>query len=367
MKKLLKHALFHNLAKSSIAVPLKMNLSEQSFGSNEQQINLEHNKRARLIQLNEVNQSLSSDSTFVGFIEKYKYFGKDSGTSRDEISKELYMSGFLLLDFSESKERTIFLAQKSPEGPPAHRVQTLDVIIATYNEVTTIEEVVNSILELTIEGLFIKIIIIEGNSSDGTRDKIMQYVDHPRVTLILEEEPKGKGFAVRLGLAKASSDLVLIQDADLEYDVNDYEALVRPLMTGVVSFVLGARERTLNAKLGVRHFEDAVLLSRMANIANHFFRLLFNTTYRTSLRDPFTMYKVFRRDCIHSLNFESEKFDFDWEILAKLLRIGYQPLEIPVSYESRSFKEGKKTKIISDPLTWVIACFKFKLKKINDL
>lgn len=362
-----KHALFQNVVRNSISVPTKMNLSKKSFGNDEQKIKFEHNKRDRLIQLNEVNQSLLPDSTFVGWIEEFKYFGKDSETSRDEISKELYMSGFLLLDFSESKERTVFLAQKSSEGPPAHRVQTLDVIIATYNEVTTIEKVVNSILELTIEGLLIKIIIIEGNSSDGTRDKIKQYVDHPRVLVILEDEPRGKGFAVRLGLAKSRSDLVLIQDADLEYDINDYEALLKPLMTGVVSFVLGARERTLNAKLGVRHFEDAVLLSRIANIANHFFRSLFNTTYRTSLRDPFTMYKVFRSDCIYSLNFESEKFDFDWEILAKLVRIGYHPLEIPVSYESRSFKEGKKIKLISDPLTWLIACFKFKLKKINNL
>jgi hypothetical protein len=101
------------------------------------------------------------------------------------------------------------------------------------------------------------------------------------------------------------------------------------------------------------------------NVGHVFFTGLFNVVYGTRLRDPFTMFKVFRRDCIHGLTFESNRFDFDWELVGKLVRAGYRPLEIPVNYRSRSFAEGKKVSFFRDPLTWIRACFKYRFTRLG--
>jgi len=100
-------------------------------------------------------------------------------------------------------------------------------------------------------------------------------------------------------------------------------------------------------------------------VGHVFFTALFNVVYGTRLRDPFTMFKVFRRDCLHGLTFESNRFDFDWELVGKLVRAGYQPIEIVVNYRSRSFAEGKKVSFFRDPLTWIRACFKYRFVRLG--
>lgn len=106
------------------------------------------------------------------------------------------------------------------------------------------------------------------------------------------------------------------------------------------------------------------MASMALNLGHWFFTTLLNVCYFVRLKDPFTMYKVFRRDCIHGLPFECNRFDFDWEIVIKLIRRGYVPVEIPVNYRSRSFKEGKKVSIIRDPLTWFRAVIRFRFVQI---
>jgi hypothetical protein len=101
------------------------------------------------------------------------------------------------------------------------------------------------------------------------------------------------------------------------------------------------------------------------NFGHLFFTGLFNVVYGTRLRDPFTMYKVFRRECLSGLTFESNRFDFDWELVGKLVRSGYVPLEIPVNYSSRSFSEGKKVSFWRDPLTWFRACLKYRFQPLG--
>jgi hypothetical protein len=101
------------------------------------------------------------------------------------------------------------------------------------------------------------------------------------------------------------------------------------------------------------------------NFGHLFFSTLFNVTYGTRLRDPFTMYKVFRRDCLHGLRFEANRFDFDFELAGKLVRAGYRPIEIPVNYRSRSFTEGKKVSFFRDPLTWIVACVKYRFQPLR--
>jgi hypothetical protein len=115
----------------------------------------------------------------------------------------------------------------------------------------------------------------------------------------------------------------------------------------------------------MREFADSPVVSALMGIGHWVFRTLFNLVYCQRLRDPFTMFKVFRRDCLYGLAFESNRFDFDWELVGKLVRAGYTPLEIPVNYRSRSFSEGKKVSFWWDPFTYFRACLKYRFQKLG--
>jgi len=208
--------------------------------------------------------------------------------------------------------------------------------------------------------LGLEVIIVKSKSTDGTRDFVLQYANHSRVRLILEEKPMGKGHAVRTGLKAASGDVILFQDADLEYDINDYDALVAPVLRFQNNFVLGSRHSGGKNSWKIRRFSDSPGLSIVFNFGHVLFLTLFNFLYSQRLNDPFTMFKVFRRECLYGLSFECNRFDFDYEVVIKLLRKGYKPVELPVNYRSRSIKEGKKVTVIRDPLTWLRALVKFR-------
>lgn len=230
---------------------------------------------------------------------------------------------------------------------------TLSVIVPVFNEIGTVRAALDALLAKRIAGLELEFILIESNSTDGSREIVLSYRDRPGVTIILEPAPRGKGHAVRAGLARATGDIVLIQDADLEYDLADYEVLLAPILARERTFVLGSRHGQGGFK--IRHFEAQPLRAFVLNTAHWAFTLLINASLGLWLRDPFTMYKVFRRDCVQGLTFTCNRFDFDWELLIKLVRAGHRPLEIPINYTSRSFAEGKKIRIIRDPLTWLWA------------
>jgi glycosyltransferase involved in cell wall biosynthesis/SAM-dependent methyltransferase len=243
--------------------------------------------------------------------------------------------------------------------------RTLSVVLPAFNEAATFEPLMESVLRKEVPGLDIEVVLVESNSTDGTRQMALKYQDHPRVRLVLEDRPQGKGHAVRTGLAHARGDFILIQDADMEYDLEDYDALLEPLISGREAFTLGARHGGGTWKM--RQFNDQPLLATVLNIAHWGFTTLINVCYLQRLKDPFTMYKVFRRDCLYGLKFECNRFDFDWELIIKLVRKGYRPLEMPVNYRSRSFKEGKKVSLFGDPITWLKVCFKLRLEKIDPL
>jgi glycosyltransferase involved in cell wall biosynthesis len=244
----------------------------------------------------------------------------------------------------------------------ASPIVTVSVIVPVYNEISTVRPALDALAAKRIAGFEFHLIIIESNSTDGSRDAALAYRGRPNVTVILEERPKGKGHAVRAGLAAATGDIILIQDADLEYDLGDYEKLLAPIAAGEHAFVLGSR----HTKKGwaIRKFTDQKLHALVLNLAHWSFTLMINASLGIWLNDPFTMYKVFRRDCIKGLTFECNRFDFDWELLIKLVRKGYVPIEIPVSYHSRSFKEGKKVSMFRDPLTWMAALVKYRFQRL---
>ena len=251
----------------------------------------------------------------------------------------LRLLGKMLPDSTKKKHRRIVasgmmvFSRKAAETAPR-----LSVVVPAFNEAATFRTMMDALIAKEIAGMEIEIIVVESNSTDGTRDIAQQYATHPRVKLIFEEMPRGKGHAVRTGLAAATGAYVLIQDADLEYDMEDYDSLVQPLVNGRHAFVLGSRHGGRNL-WKMRQFTGQRGLSSFLNLGHWFFTTLVNVLFLKRLRDPFTMFKVFRRDCLTGLRFECNRFDFDFELLIRLMQKGYTPVEIPVNYRSRSFHE----------------------------
>jgi glycosyltransferase involved in cell wall biosynthesis len=237
----------------------------------------------------------------------------------------------------------------------------LSVVLPVYNENETIAEVIEAVLGQKLEGVDLELIVVESNSTDGTRAVVQSYRTDARVRVVLQDAPAGKGNAVREGLRCARGDIILIQDGDLEYKVEDYPSLLAPIIRGHADFVLGCRHVPGRP---MREFDGNRATSKVLNAAHWFFTGLFNVAFRSHLADPFTMYKVFRAECIEGLPLVANRFDFDWEIVAKLVRRGYVPVEVPVSYTSRGFDKGKKVRLVRDPLTWFVAVVRFRLCEV---
>jgi glycosyltransferase involved in cell wall biosynthesis len=229
--------------------------------------------------------------------------------------------------------------------------------MAVYNEAETVATAIDRVLAVDIPDVEVELVIVESNSSDGTRSIVTRYAADERVRLVLQDVPRGKGAAVREGFRHATGGIVLIQDADLEYSVDDYPNLIRPIVRGDVDFTLGCRHVPGQP---VRVMDESRYVAFIVNAAHWMFTWFFNVTYGTRLRDPFTMYKVFRTECIDGVEFVADRFDFDWELAGKLVRLGYRPIEIPVEYNARSFHSGKKVRFFRDPPTWIVACLRFR-------
>ncbi|MEW6102350.1 MAG: glycosyltransferase family 2 protein [bacterium] len=207
-------------------------------------------------------------------------------------------------------------------------MKLLSVIMPVYNEKDTIEEIIKKIEAINLPK---EIIIIDDYSSDGTREIIEQRINQKNVIKLFHSENRGKGSAIRTGLEKASGDIIIIQDADLEYDPEDYYKLVKPIMEGKVDVVYGSRV------LGKGKFSYL----RYA-LGGKFLSLLTNILYGSHITDEPTCYKVFKTDVIKSLNLKCKKFEFCPEVTAKVLKKGYEILELPISYFPRKIEEGKK-------------------------
>jgi glycosyltransferase involved in cell wall biosynthesis len=246
----------------------------------------------------------------------------------------------------------------------------VSIIIAVYNEARTVAALLERVWAQPLAGAVKEIIIVESNSTDGSRDIVAEFAARraaepvSKVRVIYEEEPRGKGHAVRQGFAAASGDILLIQDADLEYDAADYPGLLKPIIEGRTAFVLGSRHLG-KERWKIRRFAHRGLQAAFMNLGGILFHGFFNALYSTRLTDPTSMYKVFRADCLDGLNFTCDRFDFDFELLGKLIRAGFTPLEVPVSYKSRGFDEGKKIRICRDPGTWVLAIVKCRFTPVT--
>lgn len=246
---------------------------------------------------------------------------------------------------------------------------TLSVIIPVYNEAKTLLKVLEKVYNYQIPKVKKFLVIVESNSTDNSRKLVQSFAqDKGDVTVILEDKPQGKGHAVRAGLAQAKGDIILIQDADMEYEVSDYDRVLEPLLQGKTKFVLGSRHLDQDGKYrwDIRQFKEKRKAFFM-NLAGLFFHTLFNLVYQTNLTDPTTMYKVFKRECLKKIHLQGNYFDLDWEIVAKLIRTGNKPIEVPVHYRPRGFAEGKKVQILRDGPTYLRAIFQYRLTPLEKL
>ncbi len=240
--------------------------------------------------------------------------------------------------------------------------QIVSIIVPVYNEIASFAEMMQGLLAKTLSGLGKEIILVESNSTDGSRAIVESYANHPDVTVILQPRARGKGNAVREGLAAATGDIVMIQDADLEYDLDDYDGLLAPLLAWQTMFVLGTRHQ---GSWKVRKFSDAPLVATLLNFGHWFFQTLINVVLNARMSDPFTMYKVFRRDALFGVELVCNRFDLDIELVMKLVRKRYVPLEIAVNYTSRSFSEGKKVSFTRDGMTWIWTILRFRFSSLR--
>jgi Glycosyl transferase family 2 len=248
----------------------------------------------------------------------------------------------------------------SADAPKFERI--LSIIVPVFNESATLQAMMEGLLAKTLPGLRKEIIIVESNSTDGSRELVRAYDAHPDVRLIFQPAPRGKGNAVREGLKVATGDVLMIQDADLEYDFDDYDDLLAPLLAWQTMFVLGSRHA---GGWKIRKFNDAPVTAAIFNLGHWFFKSLMNAVLGTQMSDPFTMFKLFHRDALFGVDLVCNRFDLDIELVIKLVRKGYVPIELPVNYNARSFAEGKKVSFSRDGLTWLWTIFKQRFTPIG--
>jgi glycosyltransferase involved in cell wall biosynthesis len=199
-----------------------------------------------------------------------------------------------------------------------------------YNEAETIEEIVTRVQAVPLDQ---ELILVDDCSTDGTRAKLSTLDARPDVTVIYHDRNRGKGAALRTGFAAATGDFVIIQDADLEYDPQEYPKLLQPILEGKADVVYGSRFKggNSNRALYFRHF-----------VGNMFLTLLSNCFTKLNLTDMETCYKVFRREVIQSICIAEDRFGFEPEITAKVAALGWRVYEVGISYAGRTYEEGKK-------------------------
>jgi len=208
----------------------------------------------------------------------------------------------------------------------------LSVILPVYNERDTLERIVARVEEA---GFDKEVIIVDDGSTDGTRDVLerWQKEDHPQRRILLQPHNQGKGAALRLGIKEATGDIIVVQDADLEYDPSEYSILLKPILDGKADAVYGSR---------FMGGDPHRVLFFWHYVGNKLLTLMSNAMTNLNLTDMETGFKVFRREVIQVIDLKEDRFGFEPEVTAKLSRAGVRIYEVGISYSGRDYTEGKK-------------------------
>jgi glycosyltransferase involved in cell wall biosynthesis len=209
---------------------------------------------------------------------------------------------------------------------------TLSVIIPAYNEGKTIQEIIKRV---QATGMADEILVIDDGSTDGSRDLLEKMNGQANIKVVYHEKNQGKGKAVRTGIQNSSGDLILVQDADLEYDPREYPNLMRPIQEGIADVVFGSRFLGAGRR--------PVLFWNM--VANKILTLVTNVLYNNILTDMETGYKLFRRNVVQNITLHARGFDFEPEFTAKILKSKARVYEVPITFNPRDYTEGKKIKM----------------------
>jgi len=207
----------------------------------------------------------------------------------------------------------------------------ISVIMPVYNEIATIQAILERVKNT---GIIYEIVIVDDGSTDGTREFLNQLKDD-QVRVILHDENKGKGAAVRSGIKNATGEVIIIQDADLEYDPRDYPELIRPIEEGITDVVYGSR--FLGGARRSLYFWNM--------IANKLLTLVTNILYNNILSDMETGYKVFKKSVVDDIPLHAKRFEFEPEFTAKILKRKFHIYEVPIRFNPREYSEGKKIRL----------------------
>lgn len=205
----------------------------------------------------------------------------------------------------------------------------LSVIIPVYNERDTIRHIVERVKAVPLDK---EIVVVDDFSTDGTRD-VLKAFDDPAVNILYHEENMGKGAALSTGFANVTGDIVVVQDADLEYDPEEYPRLIEPITDGIADVVYGSRFLGGGAHRVLLYWHS---------VGNRFLTMLSNMCTNVNLTDMETCYKVFRAEILQKITLKSKRFGFEPEFTARVARLGVRIYEVPISYHGRDYSEGKK-------------------------
>jgi dolichol-phosphate mannosyltransferase len=224
----------------------------------------------------------------------------------------------------------------------------LSIIMPVYNEANTIKQIVGKINRLNLKK---ELIIVDDGSVDQTREYLrwLERQGDKNIKIIYQAKNYGKGLAIRTGLKQVSGDIVIIQDADLEYDPADYNKLINPIKAGLSKVVYGSRNLSNNPAGRKLYRWGGIFLSWLTNLL-----------YGTAITDEATCYKVFKTEVIKNLNLKCRRFEFCPEVTAKLAKQGYRIMELPISYCPRDHRAGKKISYRDGLLAaWILIKYRF--------